>query len=73
MIEGSRPLRDINRMLGTSFPLDGPKTLNGLIIEYFQDIPEAGISIKLSDIPVEILQTQDRSVVTVRLFRQTGP
>lgn len=73
VIEGSRPLRDINRMLGTSFPLDGPKTLNGLIIEHFQDIPEAGISIKLNDIPVEILQTQDRSVVTVRLFRQTGP
>ena len=69
IVEGSRPLRDINRMLGLNFPLDGPKTLNGLILEHFQDIPESGISIKLGDVAVEILQTQDRSVVTVRLFR----
>lgn len=69
IIEGSRPLRDINRMLGLSFPLDGPKTLNGLILEHFQDIPESGISIKLAGVPVEILQTKDRSVVTVRIFR----
>ena len=69
IVEGSRPLRDINRMLELDFPLDGPKTLNGLILEHFQDIPESGISIKLANIPVEILQTQDRSVVTVRIFR----
>ena len=68
IVEGSRPLRDINRMLELDFPLDGPKTLNGLILEHFQDIPEAGISIKLSGIPVEVLQTQDRSVVTARIF-----
>lgn len=73
IVEGSRPLRDINRMLGLEFPLDGPKTLNGLILEHFQDIPESGISIKLAGIAVEILQTQDRSVVTVRIFRpETG-
>lgn len=69
IIEGSRQLREINRMLDLDFPLDGPKTLNGLILEYFQDIPEAGISIKLAGVPVEILQTQDRSVVTARIFR----
>ena len=69
IVEGSRPLRDINRMLGLDFPLDGPKTLNGLILEHFQDIPESGISIKLADVAVEILKTQDRSVVTVRIFR----
>src|SRR5574343_1016668 len=56
IVEGSRPLRDINRMLGLDFPLDGPKTLNGLILEHFQDIPESGISIKLAGIAVEILQ-----------------
>lgn len=69
IIEGSRQLREINRMLELEFPLDGPKTLNGLILEYFQDIPEAGISIKLAGVPVEILQTQDRSVVTARIFK----
>ncbi|MBL8404963.1 MAG: HlyC/CorC family transporter [Dechloromonas sp.] len=69
IVEGSRQLRDINRMLGLDFPLDGPKTLNGLILEHFQDIPESGISIKLAGIAVEILQTKDRRVVTVRIFR----
>ena len=44
-------------------------TLNGLILEHFQDIPEAGVSIKLTGIAVEILQTQNRSVVTARIFR----
>lgn len=73
IVEGSRPLRDINRMLGLDFPLDGPKTLNGLILEHFQDIPESGLSIKLNGIPVEVLQTQDRSVITVRIYRpETG-
>ena len=69
IVEGSRQLRDINRMLDLQFPLDGPKTLNGLILEHFQDIPEAGVSIKLVDVAVEILQTQDRSVVTARISR----
>ena len=70
IVEGSRQLRDINRMLDLQFPLDGPKTLNGLILEHFQDIPEAGVSVKLVGIAVEILQTQDRSVVTARI---SGP
>ena len=69
IVEGTRPLREVNRMLELDFPLEGPKTINGLILEHFQDIPESGISIKLADIPVEILQTQNRSVVTVRIFR----
>lgn len=69
VVEGSRQLRDINRMLGLDFPLSGPKTLNGLILEHFQDIPEADVSLKLNEITVEILQTQDRSVVTARLYR----
>ncbi len=69
IVEGSRQLREINRMLGLDLPLDGPKTLNGLILDYFQDIPEAGLSIKLSGVPIEILQTRDRSVINVRIYR----
>ncbi|MBS1190703.1 MAG: CBS:Protein of unknown function DUF21:Transporter-associated region [Rhodocyclaceae bacterium] len=69
VVEGTRSLRDINRMLGTRFPLDGPKTLNGLILEYFQDIPEAGVGLKIAGTAMEILQTQGRSVITARLFR----
>ena len=69
IVEGSRPLREVNRMLGLNFPLDGPKTLNGLILDYFQDIPEAGLSIKLNNVLIEILQTRDRSVINVRIYR----
>lgn len=69
LVEGSRSLREINRKLGTHFPLDGPKTLNGLILEHFQDIPEAGISIKVIDVPIEIIQTQDKSVKVARIYQ----
>lgn len=69
VVEGTRALRDINRMLGLDFRLDGPKTLNGLILEHFQDIPESGVGLKIAGTAMEVLQTQGRSVVTVRLFR----
>lgn len=68
LVEGSTVLRDLNRKLDLKFPLDGPKTLNGLILEYFQDIPEAGTCIKLHGHPLEILHTLDRSVKVVRIY-----
>jgi len=67
IVDGSTTLRDLNRKLGLAFPLDGPKTLNGLILEYLEDIPEARVSLKLGNVAVEVLQTQDRSIKTVRL------
>jgi Mg2+/Co2+ transporter CorB len=69
LVEGASPLRELNRKLGLALPLDGPKTLNGLIVEHFQDIPEAGVSLKIADVPMEIVQTRDRVVRTVRLFK----
>lgn len=68
LAEGSVLLRHLNRKLGLSFPLDGPKTLNGLLLEHFEDIPEAGVSIKLGGVPVEIVQTQDRAVKMARIY-----
>lgn len=67
LVEGSVALRQLNRKLGLALPLDGPKTLNGLLLEQFEDIPEAGVSLKLGDVPVEIVQTQDRAVKTARI------
>jgi Mg2+/Co2+ transporter CorB len=69
LVEGASSLRELNRKLGLALPLAGPKTLNGLILEHLQDIPEAGVSVKIADVPMEIVQTQDRVVRTVRLFR----
>ena len=67
-IEGSTLLRDLNRKMGLSFPLDGAKTLNGLILEHLEDIPEPGTSIKISGYPIEIMQIQDRVVKVARIF-----
>jgi Mg2+/Co2+ transporter CorB len=69
LVDGSRSLRELNRKLDLSLPLEGAKTLNGLILEHFQDIPETGVSLKIADVPMEIVQTQDRKVKTVRLFK----
>lgn len=72
IVEGSRPLRELNRRLGLELPLDGPKTLNGLIIEHLQDIPETGLSIKIGEVQIEVLHTEDRRVKTAKLFAPAG-
>lgn len=69
LVEGGRSLRELNRRLNLALPLDGAKTLNGLILEHFQDIPETGVSLKIAGVPMEIIQTQDRMVKMVRLFK----
>lgn len=68
IVEGGSLLRALNRKLGYRFPLDGPKTLNGLILEHLQDIPEPGTSLRLAGYPLEVLQTQDRVIRSVRLL-----
>jgi Mg2+/Co2+ transporter CorB len=68
-LDGARSLRELNRLLGLNLPLEGPKTLNGLILEHLEDIPESGVSIKVAGVPIEVLQTEDRRIKTVRLFR----
>lgn len=68
LVDGSASLRQLNRKLKLNFPLDGPKTLNGLVLEHFEDIPEAGTSFKIAGHTLEIIQTQDRvvKIVSVR-------
>jgi len=68
LLEGSSSLRELNRKLGLHLPLGEAKTLNGLILEHLQDIPEAGTSLKVGDYPIEIIQIQDRAVKVARLF-----
>ena len=67
--DGATPVREVNRALGLSLPTDGPKTLNGLIVEHLQDIPEADVSIKINNVPMEIVHAQGRTVKKVRIFR----
>jgi Mg2+/Co2+ transporter CorB len=68
LLEGSTTLRELNRKLGLHLPMDSAKTLNGLILEQLEDIPETGTSLKIAGYPIEIIQTQDRIVKVARLF-----
>ena len=72
-IDGATPVREVNRALGLELPTEGPKTLNGLILEHLRDIPEADVSIKIGEVPLEIVHAQGRSVKTVRIFRPPTP
>ena len=67
IVEGSCPVRVLNRKLGLKFPVDGPKTINGLLLEQLEDIPEPGVSVKIAGYPIEIMQTQDTMVKVVRI------
>ncbi len=71
LADGGQSLRDLNRKLGLNLPLDGPKTLNGLLLEYLREIPETGLSVRIAGVPIEVIQTQDRMVRMVRIFRPT--
>ena len=69
LLDGGHSLREVNRLLGLDLPLDGPKTLNGLILETLQDIPAPGVSVRIGKVTLEIVQTEDRRVKVVRLYR----
>jgi Mg2+/Co2+ transporter CorB len=69
LVDGAHGLREVNRELGLALPLDGPKTLNGLIVEHLQDIPEVGVGLRIAGVAMEIVQTEDRRVKTVRIHR----
>ena len=68
LVDGSSMLRDLNKKLNLNLPLNGPRTLNGLVIEHFEDIPEAGTSFRIGNHTLEIMQTQDRIVKSVKIF-----
>jgi len=68
LINGSANVRGLNRVMHLKLPTDGPKTLNGLILEFLEAIPQPGTALKLFGHSFEIVQTSDNTVKTVRLF-----
>jgi Mg2+/Co2+ transporter CorB len=66
--EGTCSLRVLNRKAGFDFPLEGPKTINGLVLEQLEDIPEGGTTMNVGGHPVEIMQVQNRMVKVVRIL-----
>ncbi|WP_181295635.1 HlyC/CorC family transporter [Pseudomonas sp. Q2-TVG4-2] len=68
VIDGAAYLREVNRALGWHLPCDGPKTLNGLITEALEHIPDSGICLQINQYRLEILQAADNRVKSVRAW-----
>ncbi|MCH7853406.1 MAG: HlyC/CorC family transporter [Proteobacteria bacterium] len=73
LVNGTANIRQINRVMNWSFSTDGPKTLNGLILEYLQTIPKPGTCFKLDNYPIEIVSSDDNRVQLARVSTQTAP
>ena len=67
MVDGSTHIRDINKVLGWQLHDDGPKTINGLVLEHMESIPEPGTSVLIDGYPIEIVQMHNNAVRTVRI------
>ncbi|WP_107850853.1 HlyC/CorC family transporter [Oceanimonas marisflavi] len=70
LIEGSASIRDLNKELNWNLPTDGPRSLNGLILEYLEDIPEANIGLRVAGYPIEILEVENNVIKQVRVQPQ---
>lgn len=73
LIDASIHIREINRELGLNLPVDGPKTLNGLLLEQLEIIPEPGTSVKIGDCAIEITKTSNNAVKSARLKKPSIP
>jgi len=69
LIEGGYLLRDLNKKLALDLPVDGPKTLNGLIIEHLQTIPEPGTTLRINQHVLEVIQVQNHAIKIVKLYK----
>ncbi|WOH37432.1 CNNM domain-containing protein [Thalassotalea fonticola] len=68
LVDGSANVRDINKEMEWSLPIDGPKTLNGLILEYLEEIPEPNISVRIAGYPMEVIDVNDNMIKSVRIM-----
>lgn len=68
IVDGTMNIRQLNKNMHWQLPTDGPKTLNGLIIEHLESIPEPGISVRIAGYPIEIVQAKDNMVKTARIY-----
>jgi Mg2+/Co2+ transporter CorB len=73
VVDGSVALRELNRRLHLRFPLEGPRTLNGLLLEHLQEIPDAPCCIRFEDCIVEVIQIDEQAVRSARLIRIRRP
>ncbi|MFI8397301.1 transporter associated domain-containing protein [Pseudomonas sp. NPDC078863] len=68
LIDGAASIRDVNKCLGWHLPSDGPKTLNGLVTEALETIPESAVCLKIGRYRLEILETEENRVSKVLIW-----
>jgi len=68
LVDASMPIRDLNKALHWQLSTDGARTLNGLILNYLETIPQTGISFRISNYPMEIIHVTNNAIKTVRIF-----
>ena len=73
LVDGTTNIREMNRAMDWTLPTDGPKTLNGLIVEFLETIPEPGTCLEIAGYPIEIVETNDNRVMTARIYPSTEP
>ena len=67
VVDASSNIRQLNRLMNWNLPTDGPKTLNGLIVEQLETIPESGTGLTVARYPIEILDTSEHAIKKVRV------
>jgi len=72
LIDGSTNIRELNRVMNWQLPTDGAKTLNGLVLEILETIPEPGTDLEVSGYRMEIIETNDNRIKTARIFSSKG-
>ncbi|MFT3799972.1 MAG: HlyC/CorC family transporter [Burkholderiaceae bacterium] len=72
VVDGTTTLRELNRRFDTRLPLDGPRTIGGLIIERLQDLPDGNVSVRFGHVAAEVMQMKGPTIRSVRL-RRLGP
>lgn len=68
LVDGAVTVRELDRITHWELPTKGPRTLNGLIIEYLESIPHVGVCVKIANHPIEIIEVAENRVKTARIF-----
>ncbi|MDP5213771.1 CNNM domain-containing protein [Pseudoalteromonas tunicata] len=68
LVDGSANIRDINKEMNWQFPISGPKTFSGLIVEFLEEIPEANVGLRIAGYPIEIIEVKENMIKVARVI-----
>ncbi len=68
LVSGSITIRDLNRRLSWHLPEEGPKTLNGLVLEQVESMPSVGVSLKVASYVIEVVAIEENGIKQVKVM-----